>query len=864
MAASSAESPVCTQPPEPLDSPLLLEARRCVRASRWDEAALRYRELLVESPGHPEALEGLGLAALHGGRAAEGLDWLEQARRREPSNARVLVHLGIAQRRNGLLAPAIETFERAVALDPQPSTLLNLARAERAAGRLEPAIATFQRALALKPDAPEGWSMLSNALRLAGRLEPALAAAQQAQTRNPWLGEGHLNAGVALHGLGRLVEAVVAYWAASTFAASRAAALGNLRVALADPRLVQASTVAPSTSPSTSPSAQAPEPATQQRSGWALVRRVLEAPGDVAALLTLGMAERAAGRPATAIVCLERALAVEQRAEVAHELGALAHELGQREPAQRRLLEAFQLATKQAARERELYRRFAAWVIQQPRFSVGNDAWYEVLERCPDDPFSLINLGVTLQRQGHPSLAARLAQRASAIAPGSVEARLNLGSALCDLGRFSEAYAAYRSVLELDPTCVGAASNQLFCLHFDPSVSAEELLDAHVAFGARFCEPLAPAALPAARDPERRLRVGYVSPDLRQHPVALFLEPVLAHHDGRAVEVYCYSDAARPDEVSARLAALSSCFVDSRRWSDDELAQRVRADQIDILVDLAGHTAHHRLLAFARRPSPVQVSWLGYFDTTGLSAIDYRIADPFSVPPGGERWFVEQVVRLPRSASCFLHPPAPPPAAPPCLRRGHVTFGCFNNPAKLTREVIATFARVLRGAANSRLLLAYGAYDDPELRARYARWLADEGIVAERVDFAGHASLPRFLASFAGVDVALDPFPYSGETTALHTLWMGVPLVALEGATTVQRLASRVLRVAGLDDWVADSHDEYVRIALALASDPARLAHTRQALRARLEASPLCDHAGFTRELEAAYRAMWRRACAQR
>jgi predicted O-linked N-acetylglucosamine transferase (SPINDLY family) len=257
------------------------------------------------------------------------------------------------------------------------------------------------------------------------------------------------------------------------------------------------------------------------------------------------------------------------------------------------------------------------------------------------------------------------------------------------------------------------------------------------------------------------------------------------------------------------------------------------------------------------------VSWLGYFDTTGLSAIDYRIADAHSLPPEFERHFVERVVRLPRSSNCFLHPPAPEPAPPPCLGRGFVTFGCFNHPAKLTREVIATFARILHGSEGSRLLLEYGGFDDPGLGARFRSWLGAEGIAPERVDFLGHAPLRRFLASFAEVDVALDPFPYSGETTALHTLWMGVPMVALEGPTVVQRLASRVLRVAGLDAWVARTPDEYVSLALALAADRERLAFERVSLRGRLAASPLFDHRGVTRELETAYREMWRRECAR-
>jgi predicted O-linked N-acetylglucosamine transferase (SPINDLY family) len=264
---------------------------------------------------------------------------------------------------------------------------------------------------------------------------------------------------------------------------------------------------------------------------------------------------------------------------------------------------------------------------------------------------------------------------------------------------------------------------------------------------------------------------------------------------------------------------------------------------------------------FARTPSPVQASWLGYFDTTGLASIGYRIADEHSVPPAAERFFVERIVRLPRSSNCFLPPEAPEPLPPPSLERGWVTFGCFHNPVKVTREVVAVFGRVLRELGGSRLMLKYATFDDPTLRARYLAWLAEEGVTSDRVDISGQEPLPKFLQLMGQLDVALDPFPYSGETTALHTLWMGVPLVTIEGPTLVQRLSSRVLRVAGLDDWVASSPDEYVRIALGLARDPARRVELRAGLRELLRASPLLDHRGVTRELEAAYRNMWRAWC---
>lgn len=806
-------------------------------ARRWSEAARAYHEALALAPDDPSALEGLGLAALHAGDPRGALEWLERAERAAPDNARVLSHLGIAQRRNGQLSRALETLRRAVALAPEPSIWLNLGRAEREAGQLERAIQCFEQALALREAAPEAWSMLSNALREAGRIEPALAAAERALALEPRLGEAHLNAGAALHRLGRLPEALASYWAARTQPSSRAPALANIRVALAEPML-----------------AAAPRTRAAQ-----LVSRLLATPNDAECAIELARAERESNRLAVALVALEHALGLAPRAAVHHELGTLCWELGRVAEAQAHLARAFEASDAGL----ETYRRLAAFAAAHPKLSLAGPRWAAVLERCPSDVFSLVNLGVALQRQGLPSMAVELAQRALARAPRSLEAQVNLGSALSDQGRFAEAFTAYRRALELAPEHAAIASNMLFSMHFEPSATPEQIRAAHVEFGRRFGAPLAPgrASHTQRREPERRLRVAYVSPDLRWHPVAYFLEPVLRAHDAERFEVHCYSDVERPDEVTERLARLVPSFVSCRGWSDAALAEHVRGAQIDILVDLAGHTGHNRLLTFARKPSPVQVSWLGYFDTTGLDAIDYRIADAASVPDGAERLFVERVLRLPRSANCFLHPPAPEPAGPPCRARGHVTFGYLNNPAKLTRDAAAAFARILSAVPGSRLLLKYGAFEDPALRTRTLDWLSRNGVAPERVTIAGHSSLPRFLASFAEVDVALDPFPYSGETTALHTLWMGVPLVALEGQTVVQRLASRVLRVAGLDAWVASTPDEYVHIAVALARDEAALARWRTTLRDQLRASPLLDHTGFTRELEAAYRAMWREYC---
>jgi len=669
--------------------------------------------------------------------------------------------------------------------------------------------------------------------RLQGPDDP-LGAARAALAKNPWLGEAHLGAGVVLLRQGELGEALVSLFAAMLFPSSRPAARAPLQDALTR-------------------AGGLPNVAELE-----LVRQLLRAPNEAASYLALARHERGARRPNTAIVCFARALDLRPDAAAGRELALLLYEQGHVEQATERLV----VALEQDDRHVDGFRLLGAWLSKQDPNRFQSQRWKALLERCPDDVLSLVNLGAATQRRGYTVEAARLHRRAIGLDPRCMEAQLNLGSALSDQGLAGEAIQVYRQALVGSPRSWPLYSNMLFSMHLDPTQTREAIFAEHVAFGQRLsASTRGLTGHPHSPDPDRPLRVGYVSPDFRNHPVAHFIEPVLREHDRAAVEVFCYSDVEYPDPFTERFARLVPNFTPSAGLRNPALFERIRADRIDILVDLAGHTGSNRLPVFAARPSPVQVSWIGYFDTTGLPAIDYRIADEHSVTADDEPYFVERVVRLPRTANCYLPPPGPAPAAAPCLEKGHITFGCFNNPMKVSREVVAVFGEVLRQVPGSHMLFKYSAFNDPHRRARYLSWLGEEGIAEERVHFEGPSTLPQFLAAFSKIDIALDPFPYSGETTALHTLWMGVPLVVLGGPSLVQRLASRVLSICGRREWITGTSDEYVRVAVELARDPARLNALRGELRAGMLASPLLDHRGVTRELESAYRGMWQRWC---
>lgn len=818
--------------------PLLADARRMLGRGEHAQAAAIYRQIVAQEPSEPDALEGLGLVALKTGQGSEAVNWLTRARSVRPERAGILVNLGVAQRQTGALADAIASYRDAIAREPgNAPAWLNLARALRDAGRLADALPAFVKATALDPKGGEAWSMLSNAQREAGRVPDALASARRAVALAPLHGEAHLNEGVALHLSAELELASSSYVVAAGFSECQQVARKNLQIVwkklAADGR--------------------------RDTPALGLVRQLERAPADIAALLALARLECGRGRVATAVPLLERAARANRSSATYRELASALFKLELHSAAIDRLYEAIDHDAQDAV----AYRLLGSWLNRSGKLEAFEARIERALETCPDDVYALVNMGVVAQRRARPSLAIRLHRRALALNPRLIEAHLNLGAALSDQGLYTEAGVACRAALELEPERWGIWSNLMYALHFDASLTPDENYAEHRRFGQRAAATVGESEPRFAheRDPERRLRIGYVSPDLRQHPVGYFLEPVLREHSKREFEICCYSDVPLADAVTQRCEGFVQRFTDCSKWTDDELTERIRADQIDILVDLAGHTGRNRLLVFARRPSPVQVSWLGYFATTGLDAIQYRIADAWSVPPGAERFYSEEVVRLPRSQNCFLSPEGPEPATAPVLARGHVTFGCFNNPAKISRQVIATFGRILRALPSSRLVLKYAAFEDPALRATYLEWLTAEQIAPERVELRGHSSMKGFLKAFADIDVALDPFPYSGETTALHTLWQGVPLVTLEGETLVQRLGSRVLRVAGLPEWIARSEDEYVAIAVRLGSDPGELARVRGGLREHMQASALFDHAGVTRELETAYRAMWRRFC---
>ncbi|HEX5245369.1 MAG TPA: hypothetical protein VFW23_19060, partial [Tepidisphaeraceae bacterium] len=433
-------------------------------------------------------------------------------------------------------------------------------------------------------------------------------------------------------------------------------------------------------------------------------------------------------------------------------------------------------------------------------------------------------------------------------------------NALKECGQIEEAIKHYRRAAELSKEA-RVAGNVLYTLHFHPDYDRRRLADEHEAWRQTYAQSLEnqPMRHGNDRSPDRRLRVGYVSPDFREHPVGRFMQTLLAHHRHDQFEIFCYADYPKADAITSRLRSSADHWRETYQLSDAELAKQINEDRIDILVDLAMHTANNRLLTFARKPAPVQMSYLAYCSTTGLKAIDWRLSDPHLDPPGTEHFYRENTLRLPRSYWCY-EPPADAPSvsSSPSVRNGFVTFGSLNNFAKISQPAIDTWISILQRVPDSRLILH--AHEGSH-RQRLRDLLSSQSIDPNRLELVGFYSMTDYLSQYSRIDVALDPFPYGGGHTTFDALWMGVPVVALAGRTGVGRGGVSILSNLGKPQWIAVSTASYIDIATSLARDINARTTIRNQLRGWMTRSPLMGAASHAGDIESTYRFAWRAWC---
>jgi predicted O-linked N-acetylglucosamine transferase (SPINDLY family) len=501
----------------------------------------------------------------------------------------------------------------------------------------------------------------------------------------------------------------------------------------------------------------------------------------------------------------------------------------------------------------------------QGKLAEAVDSFRQALRCNPQSVDANYNLGRVLEKQEKLDEALAQFYQVVRLNEDHAGAYLSLGSVLKELGRPEDAIAAFRSALQIKPDAADAPlihSNVVYTLNYHPASTARTIQEECARWNGQYAEPCKKLVAPHANDPnpDRRLRIGYVSPDFRDHVDSFFTVPLLSNHDHRQHEIFCYANVKQPDHVTQRLRRYADGWRSTVGMSDQYLADLVRKDQIDILVDLKVHTAHNRLLTFARKPAPVQVTWLGYPGTTGLSVMDYRLTDRYLDPPGlFDAFYSEECIRLPDTFWCY-DPLTDQPLVNslPALANGVITFGCLNSFCKVNDGCLALWADVLQAVPHSRLLLRA---PPGQIREHTLARLGERGVAEARVEFVQRVPRQDYLRCYHRIDLGLDPLPYNGHTTSLDAFWMGVPTLTLVGKMVVGRAGWSQLCNLGLQHLAVETPAEYVALAARLAGDLPGLQQLRSTLRQLMQQSPLMDGRRFTQHVEQAYRQIWRRWC---
>ena len=738
------------------------------------------------------------------GRLQEAADACAPLLRADPDNAAANHLLGLIFHQAGRDTDAAPLLAKAVAREPSnPVYRSNLGVVLQALGRLDEAAANFEAALRLDSHLAATRSNLGVALLGLGRRDEAIAAQRQAIADDPAYPEAHVNLGLALRETGDLGAAIACF--------QRAIALrpgyGNAHTQLAITLLV-------------------------------------------------------AGRPDAALAAAGNAVTLQPDSAAAH--GALAgaqHALNRVDDAIASYRRAVALAADAVA-----YRNLARLLFDIGEFAAAAEAAHASTVLNPDDAGAHLTLGKAQASRRRHRLAVESLRRARELAPDDPAIDPLLATSLIETGAAVEGLALLRAGKAAHPNRLAGRRALVFTLNYLGDTPIPEMVAEAKSFGELLAAPLARRQHHAnSPDPNRRLRIGFMSGDFREHPVARFLLAVLPALDREAFELFGYQTTSDHDELTPQFKAALPNWREVWRLTDSQADALIVADGIDILVDLSGLSAGGRLGVLAHRPAPVAVTWLGYFATTGLRAVDYVLANNWVIPPEEEDQWVERPWRLPETYLCFARPAVEVPlTAPPSLANGFVTFGSANNINKLSAVTVACWADVLRAVPDSRLLLRAAALGDAErAEAVHARF-AERGVGAERLILQpavkGYA---EHLARYGDVDIALDPFPYAGGTTSVEALWMGAPVLTLRGDRYVAHMGENILHNMNMPEWIAADTSDYVRKAVAAAAAPAALATLRPTLRPRLEASPLMDAPRFGRHLETAFRGMWQKWCAE-
>ncbi len=726
----------------------------------------------------------------------------------DPNHGDSLYYMGFIAYQTGRHDEAKSFIRKAIRVAPQNAVYHNtLGVVRKAQGDFDGAFESYEKSIALNPNYADAYYNMGNALNVSGRTEEAVAAYRKVLTINPKNAQAYNNMGAALKDLGKVDEAMDCYRKALEISPNYAEAYNNMGAAL--------------------------KHLERTEEALACYEKALKInPNNAEAHYNLGNVLKSQGKLAEAIACYERALTINPDSA-------------------------------------EAYSNMGNALKDQGRLNEAVASCRKAVEIKPDNAEAHNSMGVALNDQGKIAEAAACYQKALSNKPDYPEAHNNIGNIMKEQGKVKEAIAYYKKALEIRPTYYQAHSNLLFTFQygdsriFGPEYSAKWVFEQHRVWNELHAKPLSGEIQPHENDPtpDRKLRVGYVSPDFHRHSCAYFIEPLFRGHDKSEVEVFCYAHLTAPDEVTEELKSLADQWRPTVGQTHAEIARQIRADRIDILVDLAGHSANDHLMIFARKPAPIQVTWLGYPDTTGMDVMDYRLTDAEADPEGSDPYFTETLIRLPGGFLCYEPLSETPDVSDlPALSTGEIVFVSFNNTTKVTENVLGVWSRILKQIPKAHLLIKSKQMADESTEARYFKIFSDNGISSDRVTILSRMSSRQgHLRLYNQVDIALDPFPYNGTTTSCEALWMGVPVITLRGERHVGRVGTSLLTRVGLTELIAESESDYIAKAVHLAGDLDRVRTLRAALRGRMQDSPLRNPKAFAQSVEHAYREMWAR-----
>jgi len=796
------------------------------------------RQLVLHSPIFDAANFAVNFEA-----ALRGM-WKEWCDKPEESliHATRLLESGSELESRGENEKALSSYEAAIALWPSMARAhFNMGNILLDRGANAEALAAYSLAAKYKPDSAGTHYNMGNALLRLGSLDSGIDSLKRAINLKPDFADAHLALGVALMDKQQPAQAVSSFSAALNLKPKQVEALHKRGIAYQD--LNEHAQAVADFEEALALDASVADIHSNLGSAFVELNRLDDAinsysralrinPNLVDVHYNLGLAHQNSGSLETALTNYHHALAINpDHVSSLNNLGGVFVDIGRHESA----LQCFR----------------------------------QVCRLEPENTDAHLNLGIALATIGQSDAAMQSFRQALILQPKNVDAMLRLAGVLVDVGEFQQALKYIRRGLELKPDYPLAHSHLLFVNNFVGDQSAGQAFEDAKRFGAMVQRDVKPYDHWKAKpDSTKKMRIGLVSGDLCNHPVGYFIDGVLnalATAEAERVEVFTYLTRACSDPTTDRIRESCRHWSLVSKQSDEALARQIHNDGIDILIDLSGHTAHNRLPVFAWKPAPVQVSWLGYFATTGVPTMDYLIADDWTLLRSQERFFTERIWRLPESRLCFTEPEVEIPVEPlPALSTGHITFGCFNNLSKMNDAVVELWSRVLNALPDSRLFLKSKQLSDPAVQGRTTERFATHGISANRLIYEGSQPRDEFFAAYHRVDIALDPFPYTGGTTTAEALWMGVPVLTLAGESFLSRQGVGLLMNAGFSDWVAKSPDDYVNKAMRQATDVPSLVKLRASLRRQVLDSPIYDAESFARHFVKAMRAMWTIWCKTR